>query len=99
MNAIITAATESSEEMGGLPRGKIRKQPYVFQKPGTNFTYETFILEIDPTDKESFVPQLNWENIDYKWVRRDSLNGVQLHPGVKELLDYYQFDSKAPSEK
>lgn len=89
--AIVTAAAESSEEMGGLPRGKIRKKSYVYRKTGTEFTYETFILEINPIDRESFVPRLNWENSDWKWFKRDSLNDVLLHPGVKEVLDNYQF--------
>jgi len=96
--SIITAVTESSEEMGKLPRGKIRKQPYVYSKPGTDFTYETFILEIDLTDRKSFVPQLNWENNDYKWFKRDSLNSIRLHPGVKEVLDNYQFEPKDQSQ-
>ena len=90
-DSIITAATESKEEMGTLPKGRIRKQSYVYQKPGTDFTYETFILEIDPTVRESFIPQLNWENTEYNWFRRDSLNEIPLHPGVKEVLDNYLF--------
>ncbi len=90
-NALVTAIAESSEEMGGLPRGRIKKRPYVYQKPGTDFMYVTFILEIDPVDRESFVPQLNWENTCYGWFRRDSLNCTQIHPGLKELLKNYQF--------
>ena len=80
--SIITAVTESTEEMGSLPKGKIRKIPYVFEKEGTNFTYKTYILEIDPEDKKSFIPVLNWENTDYKWFKLDSLDNVKLHPGV-----------------
>jgi|TARA_B100000315_G_scaffold253381_1_gene292040 8-oxo-dGTP pyrophosphatase MutT (NUDIX family) len=90
--AIITAVTESNEEMGGLPTGRIREQPYVYHKPGIDFTYKTFILEIDPDARESFVPKLNWENTDYKWFRRDELKSVKLHPGVEEVLDNYKFE-------
>ena len=89
--ALITAVTESREEMGLLPRGKMRKNPYVYQKPHTDFTYQTFILEIDPEDRTSFVPQLNWENTDYCWIRRDSVKDILLHPGVQDVLDNYQF--------
>jgi 8-oxo-dGTP pyrophosphatase MutT (NUDIX family) len=90
--AIITAVTESCEEIGRLPKGRIRKQPYIYQKPETSFTYETFILEIDTINREFFTPRLNWENTDYRWFKRNSLNCVPLHPGVKEVLDNYQFE-------
>lgn len=93
--AIITATSESKEEMDDIPRGRIRVKPYVYQKPGTEFTYATFILEIDPLDRQSFTPKLNWEHTDHRWFRRDSLNGVQLHPGVKDMLDNYQFEASS----
>jgi hypothetical protein len=91
-DSLVTAVAESREELGSLPRGIIRKQPYVYHKPGTDFTYETFILEIDPAGRESFVPVLNWENTQHRWFRRDSLKDVRLHPGVKEVLDNYRFE-------
>jgi len=91
-SAIVAAINESQEELGNLPKGKIRTEPYVYQKPGTTFTYETFILEIDPFDEKNYKPELNWENVDYGWFRRDSLQEITLHPGLKEVLDNYKFE-------
>ncbi len=90
-DSIITAVSESYQEMGGLPPGKIRKEPYAYYYPGSGFTYDTFILEIDPKYKDSFVPQLNWENTSYNWFMRNSLNNIPLHPGVEEVLANYRF--------
>jgi 8-oxo-dGTP pyrophosphatase MutT (NUDIX family) len=92
-DALVTAIAESYEELGNLPKGRMRKKPYIHQKPGTDFTYQTFVLEIDINEKDRFVPQLNWENTEYKWLRRDSLKNLPLHPGVREMLDKYDFES------
>lgn len=89
--ALITAVEESREEMGLLPRGKIRKNPYIYQKPHTDFTYQTFILEIDPDERTLFVPHLNWENTEYRWIQRNLMKDIALHPRVQEVLDNYQF--------
>jgi len=98
-DSLTTAVTETREEIGGMPKGRIRAKPYVFKKPGTSFTYETFVLEIDDAEKEKFVPRLNWENTEYKWYRRDALDGVDIHPGVREVLDNYQFEVKQGEKK
>ena len=87
---LVTAVTESVEEMRGLPRGRIREVPYVFNGRGS-FTYETFILEIDPEERELFVPRLNFEHTDSAWVRRDNPEHRIIHPGVKDVLANYQF--------
>ncbi len=88
---LITAVTESIEEMGPLPFGDIRKKPFIFLKPHTTFTYHTYILEINPKEKKNFTPRLNWENDDWRWFRRDQVESVRLHPGVKVLLESYRF--------
>ncbi len=88
---LVTAVTESIEEMGPLPFGNIRKKPFIFIKPHTTFTYHTYILEINPKEKKNFTPRLNWENDDWRWFRRDQVESVRLHPGVKVLLESYRF--------
>lgn len=90
-NSLVTAVTESIEEMGSLPRGFIRKQPYVYEKLGTSFTYETYILEIDVGEKDTFTPSLNWENNEWSWYKLSALEEIDLHPGVREVLDNYVF--------
>ncbi len=87
-DSLITAVAESKEEMKNLPEGRIRKFPYVYKKEGTDFTYDTYILETS----EDFRPELNWENTNFMWTRIDQIpKNIELHPGVKELLDKYKF--------
>ena len=90
-DSLVAAVGETREEIGSLPRGKIRLQSYTYRKSESTFIFETFILEIDSAEKSLFTPQLNWENIDYCWRRRDSLGDLQLHPGLKEVLENYKF--------
>lgn len=87
------AVVESREEMGSLPKGEITREPYLYERPGGNFTFHTFVLEIDHNERELFVPCLNWENTEYRWVRwveRDSI-GLDLHPGVEYVLENFEF--------
>lgn len=84
--SLITAVVESREEMGYLPNGKIRRDPYVYSKQITKFTYETYILEIDDVEKELFEPKLNWEHDDYGWFEIDKLSELDVHPGVLWVL-------------
>lgn len=94
-SSLITAAKESEEEIGGLPEGRIRKTPYTHHKPGTDFTYDTFILEVSKKERGSFIPFLNWENTGYKWFKLEGLEEEKLlHPGVKELLEHYSLENK-----
>lgn len=83
---IITAVSEFTEEMGGIPKGKMHRRPYVCLSRRSGFTYHTYVLEVEPGEKESFVPELNWENLRYKWFKKDELDGAKLHPGVKAVL-------------
>lgn len=91
-DAIITAAVEAKEEMGGLPKGRIKKISYAYKKPGTRFTYHTFALEIDPDERINYKPELNYENTEWKWFTREELiklNSKKLiHPGVVEILKH-----------
>lgn len=84
--SLTTAVVESQEEIGNLPKGKIRREPYINSKLGTNFTYETYILEINNVEKDVFVPELNWEHEDYGWFEIDKLSELDVHPGVLYVL-------------
>ncbi|MBW6461832.1 MAG: NUDIX domain-containing protein [DPANN group archaeon] len=85
--SLVTAVVESREEMGSLPKGKILQGPYVYSKEGTDFTYETYILEIDAAEKGLFVPRLNWEHDKYGWFEIDKLSELDVHPGVLYVLE------------
>lgn len=98
-SSLITALKESNEEMGDLPEGMIRKIPYTHKKIGTDFTYDTFILEVNKSQRKSFIPRLNWENTDYRWIKLDELYKIDLHPGVKELLDSYPLKTDQKKKK
>ncbi|OGJ21349.1 hypothetical protein A3K73_01240 [Candidatus Pacearchaeota archaeon RBG_13_36_9] len=89
--ALVTAVDETRDELGSLPNGRIRKKPYFYEKPGSDFTYQTFILEIEQEERNSFKPKLDWENDDCRWFKRDSLDGIELHPGLRDLLGEYLF--------
>ncbi len=89
-DAIVTAVAEAKEEIGGLPKGRIRKVSYAYKKPGTNFTYHTFILEIEPEERINFKPELNYENVEWKWFTKEELKELntrkQIHLGVADVL-------------
>ena len=91
-DAIITAVAEAKEEMGGLPKGRIRKVSIAYKKPGTDFMYHTFILEIDTDQKDNYKPQLNYENTEWKWFTKDELAKLDskelIHPGVVSVLEH-----------
>lgn len=89
--SLITALSETKEEIGVIPKGKIRKRPYLYEKPGTKFSYRTFILEMDEEERKDFVPQLNWEHTDHLWVKRKDATKMRLHSGVRDLLGNYRF--------
>ncbi len=88
---LVAAVSEAREEIGGLPRGKIRREPYLYRKPGTDFIYDKFLLEIDSQERHSFEPDLNWEHEAYSWFDMSSLENIDLHCGVEEFLEEYEF--------
>ena len=90
-NPLITAVSESLEEMRSVPKGRIRKEPYVYNQPNTIFNYHTFILEIYSPERENFIPALNWEHTGYGWFNKDELKKIKLHPGLENLLNNYKF--------
>jgi 8-oxo-dGTP pyrophosphatase MutT (NUDIX family) len=94
-DALVAAVSETREEMDGIPKGWLRSVPYTYRKLGADFTYQTFVLEVDPAEVKRFRPRLNWENSGYRWFSVDELGDVPLHPGVKEVLENYQFGQAA----
>lgn len=92
MDAYRSALNESSEEMGTSPRGRVVGK-YVFRSG--SFTFTTFIVQIDA---EFTNIRLNWENDAWDWYGQDDLAGIDLHPGVAEVLrskGRIVFDSRA----
>ncbi len=71
-SALTTAVTETREELGILPKGKIRSTPFFYRKPGSKFSYYTYVLEAE----EPFTPQLNWEHTEARWVDRAAAPGL-----------------------
>lgn len=90
-DALMTAISETKEEIGEIPKGKIRKIPYLYEIPKTGFSYRTFILEMENEERKIFTPVLNWEHSEYKWIERKRARTMDLHPGVIELLEWYGF--------
>jgi 8-oxo-dGTP pyrophosphatase MutT (NUDIX family) len=89
---LVRAIVEAREELGNLPVGKIRANPYVFSLPDSDFTYFTYILEISNDEKLKFVPLLNWEHSDWKWFSISEVkNNPKLHRGLTDLFIHYDF--------
>jgi protein-tyrosine phosphatase len=81
---LCNALDELREEAGNLPHGSICSEPIVYRSG--EFQYHTFFLELN-YPKEYFLPKLNWENIEYKWVSADeALQDPEMHKGVKYAL-------------
>ncbi|MDY6789509.1 MAG: NUDIX hydrolase [Candidatus Nanohaloarchaea archaeon] len=87
---LVTAVLEAEEELGGLPRGKIRKDPYTYEESDTDFFYDKFVLEVGPYARREFEPDLNWEHDKYSWWELDSLEDIDLHYGVEDFLNNYE---------
>lgn len=82
-----SALRETTEEIGVLPPHRQVTQ-YVWQQPGGNFTFTTFILQVlDPNwEPRAF----NWEVQDAKWVTLDEATAHNLHFGLRDLLAIMQ---------
>jgi 8-oxo-dGTP diphosphatase len=83
---LVCAVTETREEAGSLPQGRIWSIPYVFRK--ASFSYFTFVLEIEGP----FTPVLNWEHTDARWFDLDAAaDDLAVHPGVRDMLKNFEF--------
>jgi 8-oxo-dGTP pyrophosphatase MutT (NUDIX family) len=73
------AVLREAEEETGHKLGHLIPS-FVFEKP--NFKFHNFVSIVD----EEFVPELNWENTDYKWVKLNDMPD-NLHFGLKILIE------------
>ena len=79
----ISALRETAEEIDSIPSYRQVKQQ-TWQQPGGDFTYTTFILEVQDLD---WTPKpVNWENKDAQWVSIEQANEMSLHPGFRDTL-------------
>jgi len=78
---VLAAEREAREELGDLPPHWLARA-YVHED-STGFRYTTLIAYVP----EEFVPKLNEEHSDYRWVTREQARGMDLHPGMRELLE------------
>ncbi len=83
-DALQSALQETTEELGSVPPHQVIDQ-YVYQEPG--FQYTTFVCLVDDSAAETNF-RLNWENDDHSWFSRRELNGLDLHFGVRHLLEH-----------
>lgn len=84
------AARETKEEIE-FDDDVTLKPLYTFKKINYNeikkinviFKYYTYLAILD----KEFKPKLNWENVDYKWVKLQDLIDIEIkHPGLRELV-------------
>ena len=78
----VAALEESTEELGTLPA--VRKLSESVYRSG-DFSYTTFIVEMDDAAAEAWTPTLNWENTEWGWFEPSALP-QPLHPGVAAVL-------------
>jgi hypothetical protein len=96
-NSFSTAIWESKEELGTLPVWKVRYIPIHYKKPNSHFQYDTYVLEISKTEREKYIPTLNWEHVAYKWQTIDQLGKENLHPWLQAIVgDIYLTPQKIP---
>jgi len=70
---------EETEYEGSIKMIRAHK----FVSPDGNFEYQNFLGFVD----KEFVPELRWENDDYKWVELDELKSMEdLHFGLEILI-------------
>jgi 8-oxo-dGTP pyrophosphatase MutT (NUDIX family)/GNAT superfamily N-acetyltransferase len=85
MTPLDSALREAEEEIGDVPPYTSLGDAVMVDDPDdpTSFRYTTFLFEVD----EEFWPSLNEEHDDYLWVTREEALRLDLHPGVRELLE------------
>ncbi|KKN56083.1 hypothetical protein LCGC14_0575610 [marine sediment metagenome] len=82
LDLLKSAENEAEQEMGWALPGELI-DTYVHEEPG--FRYTTFICLVDEAATQENL-QLNWESDNYGWFAAKDLHGLDLHPGVEELL-------------
>jgi 8-oxo-dGTP pyrophosphatase MutT (NUDIX family) len=76
-----TAKRECAEEIGFVPDGSIEDY-FKHKKADENVDVYSFVMKV----REPFVPQLNHEHIDYKWVKAKNLKDYNFSSGVANLI-------------
>jgi 8-oxo-dGTP pyrophosphatase MutT (NUDIX family) len=53
---------------------------------GVSSTFTTFLVEIEPDQKHTISPRLNWEHTEWRWVDLDDLSQYEIHFGLRRSL-------------
>lgn len=79
------ALREAHEELGFIPDVHfIGRDLY---RSG-DFSYVTFLAEMDGEDAAQWTPTLNWENDAWAWVAPDEVHETpKIHPNVRRILE------------
>jgi len=79
-----SAVRETQEEIGGMPPCH-KVGEYVWRNPGGSFTFKTFVME---TEDLNWIPKaFNWEVTGAKWVSMKQMGKMNLHPGLRDMVD------------
>lgn len=81
-----TAKRETKEEIGFFPKGTVVDY-FKHKKSNEEVNVYSFIMKIS----ELFIPKLNHEHIDYKWVKIKNLQDYQFSNGVAKLVPILQY--------
>lgn len=84
-----TAKRETKEEIGFLPKG-IVDDYFKHKKADQDVDVYSFVMKVD----NIFVPKLNQEHIDYKWVKIKHLDEYNFSSGVSKLIPILQHTYK-----
>ena len=93
-----TAIKEALEEMGQIPEGRLGQDPHIDRDTKSDFSYTTYLLEVEPKVADSFLPRLNAEHTDAQWFDVDKIPHSMLHPGVARLLENFFEKRPQPCE-
>lgn len=82
-NPMETAVREVSEE-GGIRAESyaLSRQPLYIHQNSPDFKFITFLGLVD----NEFIPTLNHEHSEHKWVDLNEINELPLHYGIKDML-------------
>eukprot|EP00210_Caulerpa_lentillifera_P001324 g1274.t1 len=85
---IDAALREATEELGKpIPNHVIKAEIRTIRGKNLDKLFTVFVVEISPTDKVSFQPELNKEHVEFKWYALDAVLGIKnLHPVVEILF-------------
>lgn len=84
---LASALRETQEEIGSVPQFK-KLREWTWQVPNGDFTFTNYVLEVlDPNWEPG---PFNWEVQDARWVTMEESGGLDLHFGLRALLDSMQ---------